>query len=104
MGEHMDKTIDAMKKDDIKGQINQLREEIAEVTDNIKNYGSENVKDKLSDFYYEAKHKGAESYNEARDRFYDLQDHLSEEVRRKPLSSLAIAAGVGFVAALLTRR
>lgn len=100
----MDKPIDDLQKEDIKGQINQLREEIADVTDNIKNYGTENVKDKLSDFYYEAKHKGAESYHDAKDSFYDLQDQLVDEVRRKPIASLAIAAGVGFIAAMLTRR
>jgi ElaB/YqjD/DUF883 family membrane-anchored ribosome-binding protein len=34
----------------------------------------------------------------------EFEDQLSETVREKPITSLAIAAGIGFLFALFTRR
>jgi ElaB/YqjD/DUF883 family membrane-anchored ribosome-binding protein len=48
--------------------------------------------------------QGEEAMATARASAREFEDQLSETVREKPITSLAIAAGIGFLFALFTRR
>ncbi len=48
--------------------------------------------------------QGEEAIATARASAREFEDQLSETVREKPITSLAIAAGIGFLFALFTRR
>ncbi len=58
----------------------------------------------------EAKKLGSQIYGEGRERFDELQegikhrsDNIAHKVHERPLSSLLVAAGIGFVLARLLR-
>lgn len=85
-------------------QIAELRQEIDDIVDTIKNFNVDGVKRKIGNIYQDAKDRSADSYYEAKDRLDDLQEQLYEEVREKPMQSLAIAAVVGFVLGVICRR
>ncbi|ARG96784.1 hypothetical protein [Legionella micdadei] len=61
--------------------------------------------------YHEAKKLGTQIYDEGRHRFDELQenvkghtDKIVQKVHSSPLSSLLMAAGIGFILARLLRR
>lgn len=69
-----------------------------------------NISDQTQQVITEAKKLGSQIYDEGKERFDDMQrevkkqsDHLSHKVHQNPLSSLLIAAGVGFLLAKIMR-
>ncbi|AJY45821.1 DUF883 family protein [Martelella endophytica] len=92
---------------DIQAQIDQLRGDIANLTKLIGDLGSEKASqararaEKLRD---DATKAGQEAYDRARDEALSMEEDLEDRIRMKPLQSILIAAGVGFLAALFTRR
>ena len=48
--------------------------------------------------------KGEEAVESLRENARDIEAQITQSVREKPITSLAIAAGVGFLFALFTRR
>ncbi len=85
-------------------QIAELRNEIDDIVDTIKNFNVDGVKRKIGDIYQGAKNRGSESYYDAKDKLGDLQEQLCEEVKAKPMQSVAIAAGIGFLLGVICRR
>ncbi|KXF76199.1 hypothetical protein ATN84_14970 [Paramesorhizobium deserti] len=85
---------------DLQAQIAQLKEDIAGLTAAIGNLGSEKM--------HKAKRRAAETYESAyhsgEDAVTELRDQLSQTARERPLTTIAAAAGVGFLLALLARR
>ncbi|RCS23750.1 DUF883 family protein [Phyllobacterium salinisoli] len=85
---------------DLQAQIARLKEDIAGLASAMANLGSEKVR--------EAKRGASETYQSARrsgeDTVTELRDQLTETAREKPLTTIAVAAGVGFLLALMTRR
>ncbi|MGQ3888373.1 hypothetical protein ACQUW5_04995 [Legionella sp. CNM-1927-20] len=71
----------------------------------------EQGKEKSQDFYHQAKESASDFYNESKKMVNEAKDYLqanSDEiinaVKEKPLSSLLIAGGVGFILYNLLRR
>lgn len=60
--------------------------------------------DRAQNIWEDVSDAGEEYYYRARDQFSDSIDDLNDCVREKPLQSLAIVAGIGFVIGFLTRR
>ncbi|EJF91725.1 DUF883 family protein [Bartonella tamiae] len=92
---------------DLQAQVEQLRKEISQITSTLGEVGSEKlhqVKDKAGRLYASAKANGEEAVSQAKEKIHDLEGQVSECVRNKPVTSLAVAAGVGFLIALLVRR
>ena len=52
----------------------------------------------------EARLRGEAAYSALSERASDLEHQAVDSIRRHPLQSLGIAAGIGFLAALMTRR
>lgn len=67
-------------------------------------YMQDHLQRRAKHFYANAKESGAEAMDAMKDRFYSAEHQICDYVREKPCASLAIAAGVGFFTALLTRR
>lgn len=96
--------VDTYAEREVEEQIAELRKEIENIVETVKNFNIDGVKHKVSDIYSDAKIKGRESYYEAREKLGDMQEHLCEEIREKPMQSVCIAAAVGLVLGLMCRR
>lgn len=94
-------------KEDLNAEISALREEVSAVTDRLSKIAGAGVR--------EAKHRRDASAVALQDTSNQLIDDLTRQlndlerkagiaVREKPIQTLGIAAGVGFLAALLMRR
>ncbi|GAB1583183.1 MULTISPECIES: YqjD family protein [Phyllobacteriaceae] len=85
---------------DLQAQIARLKEDIAGLASAIADLGSEKM--------HKAKRGAAETYESAyrsgEDAVTELRDQLAETARERPLTTIAAAAGVGFLLALLARR
>jgi len=64
----------------------------------------ETTADKARDYADQAIHQGTEYAERAQDVAAEKLGELEASIRRHPLQAAAIAAGVGFVLALLARR
>jgi len=93
--------------EELEAQIAELKREIASLTKGIAAFGSAKVDDykagaeKLASDAIAASVRAME---DARDEAVSLERDFERHVRAKPLQSIGIAVGVGFLAALLTRR
>lgn len=93
--------------EDLEAQVADLRKEIAALTKNIAAFGSA----KMSDYKAGADRLASDAVeaslnalSSARAEAVSLEESFEEQVRARPLQSIGIAVGVGFLAALLTRR
>jgi ElaB/YqjD/DUF883 family membrane-anchored ribosome-binding protein len=98
---------DAVNASDIEADIQRIREDIAALAGSLKNYGS----GKSQEYKSRATAAGEDLTQMSQDALDDLtrelksyERALTNEVRRHPLQSLGIAAGVGFLIAALVRR
>lgn len=92
---------------DIDAQLQQLREDIAALARSVAAVGS----DKASQYrgkVRQAKNEAADAslhmVEAARDHALSLERDLERQIRTNPIQAVAIAAGVGFILALMTRR
>jgi ElaB/YqjD/DUF883 family membrane-anchored ribosome-binding protein len=91
----------------LEADIRQLREDIAKLTEQLATTGSHS--------YGAARRAAAEGVDQLRAQSEaaleglrtnakDLEEQVMATVREKPVTSLAIAAGIGFLFALMSRR
>ncbi|WP_176082835.1 DUF883 family protein [Martelella sp. HB161492] len=104
--------------EDIQVQIDQLRDDIAQLTKLIGDLGTEkaaeakaraeegvaSAKARAERIRDEAYAATQEAYERARDEAISFEEEVEERIRMKPIQSVAIAASIGFLAALFTRR
>ena len=91
----------------IEEQIAQLRSDISTLGQTVADYGSA----KVDEVGTRAKAKGADIATSSREALEELSSELVRlekqmygHVKRHPVRSLGIAAGIGFLAAMLIRR
>lgn len=92
---------------DLEAQIQELKKELLSVTDQLSNFSSEKMaqaKGQAEQFYASAKANGEEVISQAKEKFNDMGSQINDCLREKPVASLAVAAGVGFLLAMLIRR
>lgn len=92
---------------DLEDQISELRKEIASLTRNIASFGASKVDDYRAGVDRLASDAVSASFNAlsaAKSEAASLEQSFEEQVRTRPLQSIGIAVGLGFLAALLTRR
>lgn len=80
----------------INADIQQLREDIAQLTEHLRETGNRSM--------WRARKAAKESAEQFRGSAEEMQHDLTEAVREKPLTALALAAGVGFLFAMIMRR
>ncbi|MCB5203686.1 DUF883 domain-containing protein [Neorhizobium sp. T786] len=92
---------------DIELQIQQLRDDIATLARSVATVGSEKADDyrtRVRKATNDAADASLQMVEAAREQAISLEKDLERKIRTNPLQAVAIAAGVGFVIALLARR
>jgi len=104
--------------DDIRGDLQNLREDIAHLADQVGTSLGESgedalgeakaqlrrIKDNVDAIISEAGEKGREAREAVRDVTENFSDALEESLQSRPLTTLALAIGVGFVFGAAWRR
>lgn len=85
---------------DLAAEVKELRAELAALTRRMGSIGGEAANEGVS-FLRE---RGAAMMDRLGESAHNVEDHLADYVREKPLTSLAIAAGVGCLSVMLLRR
>lgn len=92
---------------DLEAQIQQLREDIASLAKTVASVGN----DKASEYKGKARRVASDAADAsrqmveaAREQAVSLERDLEQQIRANPIQAVAIAAGVGFLLALMTRR
>ncbi|MEO3389262.1 hypothetical protein [Mesorhizobium sp. CAU 1741] len=93
--------------EDLEAEIARLRDDISRLTAQLSATGEHSVsaaKRAASEGAAQMRVKGEAAMDSLRSNADDMEQQITEAVREKPITALAIAAGVGFFFALLTRR
>lgn len=93
--------------EDLVKQIEVLKKEVAHLSDELKRSKQRTAgaaKKAASDGMEALKAQGEVALESLRENADEFEAELSRHVREKPVTSLAVAAGVGFLLALLARR
>ncbi len=92
---------------DLEAELAQLREDVARLTEQLAKTGEHTMsaaRRAASEGAEQLRVKGEEAMDALKSNAGDIERQVTDAVREKPLTSLAIAAGVGFFFALLSRR
>jgi ElaB/YqjD/DUF883 family membrane-anchored ribosome-binding protein len=92
---------------EIELQLQQLREDISALAKAVAAAGSnkaEDLKSKARRASNDAMGASAQMMDAARAQAVSIEKDLERQIRTKPMQSVAIAAGIGFLFALLSRR
>jgi ElaB/YqjD/DUF883 family membrane-anchored ribosome-binding protein len=87
---------DAQERRDVEADIQQLKEDIARLKDHLMQVGNRSMS--------RARRAALEQADQLRGSAEEFQDDEIETVREKPLTALALAAGAGFLFAMMMRR
>ncbi|MBX3532222.1 MAG: DUF883 family protein [Rhizobiaceae bacterium] len=91
----------------IEADVAELRAEIAALTRQLAALGEKSVntaKRAAAEGVEQLRSQGEAKLGELRASASDFEARVTETVREKPVTSLAIAAGIGFLFALIARR
>lgn len=100
-------TTDEPTTADLEADIRQLKADIEKLTKQLAKTGEHGygaARRKAAEGVEELRAQGEAAFESVRGSAQDIEAQLIASVREKPVTSLAIAAGVGFLFALLTRR
>lgn len=92
---------------DLREEFNALREEVGQFINTLKGYEKEqikNVKENLSDEVSQYRDAAKEKMRQAQATGERTVHDLEDKIRDNPLSSLAIAFAIGFLASKITRK
>ncbi|MDQ0456309.1 DUF883 family protein [Rhizobium paknamense] len=92
---------------ELEAQIEQLKRDIAGLTKSLADLGSAKLNQaasKASQLKDDVAEASADALNSARGTVAAVERDLEDHIRQKPLQSIAIAAGLGFLLALISRR
>ncbi|NGN42394.1 DUF883 domain-containing protein [Mesorhizobium sp. CGMCC 1.15528] len=98
---------DTVTTSDIEADIRQLRADIAKLTEQLATTGEHSygaARRAAKEGVDQLRAQGEATIESLRGNAKDIEDQITAAVREKPVTSLAIAAGVGFLFALLSRR
>jgi len=96
---------------EIEAQLKKMGEKASQFAGNLKNMRGDELsalKAKIHRFMEDARENGADYVREAgakaQEKLSCVGEDLTHKVRANPLTSVAIAAGIGFVLALLAKK
>lgn len=93
--------------DELKAEIAKLRKELSDLAKHVSEVGdmsARTARKAATAKAEELRKQGEAAFDDLRESALGYEKQLTASVREKPVTSLAIAAGVGFVLALLARR
>jgi ElaB/YqjD/DUF883 family membrane-anchored ribosome-binding protein len=91
----------------LEADIRQLQKDVAKLTEQLTKTGRhsyDTARKAAAVGVDQLKSQGESAYEDLRTGAENIEAQISDTVREKPMTSLAIAAGVGFLFALLSRR
>ncbi len=91
---------------ELQQQIEQLKEDIASIAATLTNLGQEKLKgaqENASKAYENIHAQGEEFFENVTGCASDFEEQLSSAIKERPITSVAIAAGIGYLIALLRR-
>lgn len=92
---------------DVEVQLQQLREDLAALAKSVAAVGSEKAEDyrhRVRRATNDAADASMQMVEAAREQAMSLERDLERKIRTNPIQAVAMAAGVGFVIAMLARR
>ena len=92
---------------DLEAEIARLREDVARLSEQLARTGGHTLsaaRRAASEGAEQLRARSEEAVDALKSNASDIERQVTDAVREKPLTSLAIAAGVGFFLALLSRR
>lgn len=92
---------------DVQAQLDKLSQDISELTKLVAAFGNAKVKeagDRASMLGAEVADRSALAFEATKSSLNAMEQDLEAQIRAKPLQAVGIAAAVGFIAAILTRR
>ena len=92
---------------DLEAEVARLREDVARLTEQLSRTGEHTLsaaRRAASEGAEQLRVKGEAAVDALKSNAGDLERQVTDAVREKPITSLAIAAGIGFFFALLSRR
>lgn len=92
---------------ELQAQITQLKEDIASIAATLTNIGSqklEKVKSEASHSYNALYEQGEDAFTTLKDQAASFEDQVTDYVQERPITSLAVAAALGYLFSALTRR
>jgi ElaB/YqjD/DUF883 family membrane-anchored ribosome-binding protein len=96
-----------LNQPDLEAELRQLREDIAQLREQLAKTGQHSygaARRAASEGVEQLRAQGEAAFDNLRTNAKDFEDQLAASVREKPVTALAIAAGVGYFLALLSRR
>jgi ElaB/YqjD/DUF883 family membrane-anchored ribosome-binding protein len=93
--------------EDLARQIGILREELSKLSaefDRSRQRSASAARQAATDGMESLRAQGEVAYERLREEAAELETQVMRRVREKPVTSLAIAAGIGFLLAILARR
>ncbi len=101
------KTADEIRTADLEADIKQLKADIEKLTKQLAKTGEHGygtARKAATEGVEQLRAQGEAAMDSLRSNARDLEEQVIANVREKPVTSLAIAAGAGFLFALLSRR
>lgn len=101
------KAEEALSELEIRQRIDDLKNEITSLSRTLSALGgrkAEDYRDTVEKFTAEAVDASLRAFDSARSEALSLEEGFERQIREHPLRAIGIAAGVGFLFALLSRR
>lgn len=101
-----DETISKAREEQLEEQIGQLQNDLKSIADTLTKLTGDKIheaRDVASTEARSLQRRAQHAIDDAQDQVGELEDQLKQTIRRKPLTSVASAVGIGFLLALLSR-
>lgn len=92
---------------DLESDVQQLRADMAQIVDHLKAMGGQSgsaARKAAGDGLDQLRGQGEAALRNAKGNAQEFEHELARTVRDRPVTALALAAGAGFLLALVTRR
>lgn len=92
---------------ELESDLKQLREDVAKLTEQLAKTGQHSygaAKRAASEGLDHLKNQSGAAVEGLKDNAREIEDQVAARVREKPITALAIAAGIGYFMALISRR
>lgn len=92
---------------EVQAQLEKLSQDIAQLTQAVAAFGNAKVReagDRAALLGVDVAARSSQAFEATKSSLAAMESDLEAQIRNRPLQAIGIAAGVGFLAALLTRR
>ncbi|EKF18812.1 DUF883 family protein [Nitratireductor pacificus] len=92
---------------DLENDVRQLRADMAQLMTHLKEMGGQSgsaARKAAVDGIDQLREQGEAAMQNVKDSAQDMERQLAQTIRERPITSLALAVGAGFLIALATRR